>query len=84
MTEIMVDNFFLVYMVSCSIDILNENQRCYICYGAPHEKTCLWEFANNKGVDQPEYLRRLINALLFTFYKVSYLGLLLVKFRFSS
>ena len=43
--------------------------------GPRREKTCLRGFANNTGADQP---------LLFAFWKVSYMGLLQVKFKVSS
>ena len=52
--------------------------------GPRREKTCLLGFVNNTGADQPAYLCRLISAVLFTFWKVSYLKLLQVKFEFSS
>ena len=31
-------------------------------YGPRHKKTCLREFANNTGADQPAHSRRLISA----------------------
>ena len=33
-------------------------------YGPRHEKTCLREFANNKGADQPAHPHSLISAFV--------------------
>ena len=33
-------------------------------YGPHRKKTCLWEFANNKGADQPVHSRSLISAFV--------------------
>ena len=35
-----------------------------VIYGPRREKTCLWEFANNTGADQPAHLRSLISAFV--------------------
>ena len=40
--------------------------------------------ANNKGADQPEYLRRMISAFVILFLEISCLNLLQVKFQFSN
>ena len=37
----------------------------YLIYKPRREKTYLWEFANNKGADQPANLCSLINAFVF-------------------
>ena len=44
-------------------------------FGPRREKTCLWEFANNKGADQPAHPRRLISAFVYCFFEsvISYL-----------
>ena len=52
--------------------------------GPRGKKTCLQEFANNTGADQPAHRRSLISSFGFAFWKVSYLTLLRVKFQFSS
>ena len=36
-------------------------------YGPRREKTCLWRFADNKGADQPEYMRSLISPFVIRF-----------------
>ena len=36
-------------------------------YGPQHKKTCLREFANNKGTDQPAHPHRLISAFVISF-----------------
>ena len=33
----------------------------YLLHGTQQEKTCLWEFENNKGADQPAHLCSLIS-----------------------
>ena len=38
-----------------------------IVYGPRREKTCLWQFANNKGTDQPAHPHSLISAFVFRF-----------------
>ena len=43
----------------------------YILNVLLHEKTCLLEFANNKGADQPAHPRRLISSFVICLLKVS-------------
>ena len=52
--------------------------------GPRREKTCLREFANNTGAEQPAHSRSLISVFVFAFWKVPYLSLLQEKFQFPS
>ena len=38
-----------------------------LSFGPQHEKTCLREFANNTGADQPAHPRSLISAFVIRF-----------------
>ena len=40
-----------------------------LSYGPRREKTCLREFANNKGADQPAHLRSLISTFVIRLLK---------------
>ena len=44
---------------------------CNTIYGPQREKTCLGEFANNTGADQPAHARSLISAFVVCFSESS-------------
>ena len=57
----------------------------YICiWASMRESLSLGLANNNKVTDQPMHPHSLISALLFTYWKASYLNLAKVKFKFSS
>ena len=47
--------YFEYYFIHCNTFLLSKDRTLICEYGPRREKTCLWQFANNTGADQPAH-----------------------------